>query len=133
MPIALFLLHRIKLIGLVWASSPYWRSVPQRDDCTGLNRTEKLYARVCFELGFYTLDPRKPTQLILAPFHGKPACQSIAFGRGVCGAAAAEKKIVRVEDVRTFAGHIACDGDSRSEIVVPILVHGQVCMLHRTH
>lgn len=71
--------------------------------------------------GFYTLDRSHPSDLILGPFHGRPACQSIAIGRGVCGSAAAQKRIVRVEDVHDFPGHIACDGDSRSEIVVPIL------------
>ncbi|KAL2051349.1 hypothetical protein ABVK25_008401 [Lepraria finkii] len=67
-----------------------------------------------------------PPSLILGPFHGRPACQSIAFGRGVCGTAAAEKRTVRVEDVSEFPGHIACDEGSRSEIVVPLLVGGEV-------
>lgn len=71
--------------------------------------------------GFYTLNRSQCSALILGPFHGRPACQSIALGRGVCGAAAAQKRTVRVEDVREFPGHIACDGDSRSEIVVPII------------
>jgi L-methionine (R)-S-oxide reductase len=75
-------------------------------------------------LGFYTLDPKASTkpQLILGPFQGKVACQTIAFGRGVCGAAAASLKTQLVSDVEAFPGHIACDGDSKSEIVVPILV-----------
>lgn len=79
-----------------------------------------------FTAGFYTLDPRDPSQLILGPFHGKPACQTIALGRGVCGSAAAKNEVVRVKDVREFEGHIACDGDSRSEIVVPIVVKENV-------
>ncbi|KAK9426104.1 putative GAF domain-containing protein [Seiridium unicorne] len=69
-------------------------------------------------------DP-KPTskpQLILGPFQGKVACQTIAFGRGVCGAAAASQETQLVPDVEAFPGHIACDGDSKSEIVVPIVV-----------
>ncbi|KAL7622804.1 hypothetical protein AAE478_006483 [Parahypoxylon ruwenzoriense] len=78
-----------------------------------------------FVTGFYTLDPRaaasKP-QLILGPFQGKVACQTIAFGRGVCGAAAETQTTQLVPDVEKFPGHIACDGDSRSEIVVPIVV-----------
>lgn len=76
-------------------------------------------------LGFYTLDPLSPPsrpQLILGPFQGKVACQTISFGRGVCGAAAAGRETQLVPDVNAFPGHIACDGDSRSEIVVPILV-----------
>ena len=76
--------------------------------------------------GFYTRTPIHAFSLILGPFHGRPACQSIAFGRGVCGTAAAEKRTVRVEDVREFPGHIACDEGSRSEIVVPLLVGGEV-------
>ncbi|KAJ6440444.1 GAF domain nucleotide-binding protein [Purpureocillium lavendulum] len=72
--------------------------------------------------GFYVLDPSssKP-QLILGPFQGKVACQTIEFGRGVCGTAASTRQTQVVADVDQFPGHIACDGDSRSEIVVPIL------------
>lgn len=68
------------------------------------------------------LDPSssKP-QLILGPFQGKVACQTINFGRGVCGAAAESGKTQLVHNVEEFPGHIACDGDSKSEIVVPIV------------
>jgi len=76
--------------------------------------------------GFYTTDPHNPTQLILGPFHGRPACQSIKFGKGVCGTAAVEKRVVRLGDVEDWPGHIACDAESRSEIVVPILKEGKV-------
>lgn len=68
--------------------------------------------------GFYRASG---TTLIVGPFCGKPACVEIAFGRGVCGAAAAERRTVIVEDVTEFPGHIACDPESRSEIVVPLL------------
>ncbi|KAK6217378.1 GAFdomain nucleotide-binding protein [Colletotrichum tabaci] len=75
--------------------------------------------------GFYVLDPlstpSKPS-LILGPFMGKVACQTIPFGRGVCGAAAASRETQLVPDVDAFPGHIACDGDSRSEVVVPVVV-----------
>lgn len=72
--------------------------------------------------GFYVLDPSSSRpQLILGPFQGKVACQTIPFGRGVCGAAAQTQKTQLVKDVEEFPGHIACDGDSKSEIVVPIL------------
>ena len=60
-------------------------------------------------------------QLILGPFQGKVACQTILFGRGVCGTAAETRKTQLVKDVESFPGHIACDGDSKSEIVVPIV------------
>ncbi|KAK4157726.1 GAF domain-like protein [Chaetomidium leptoderma] len=82
--------------------------------------------------GFYTLDPlslsppQQQQQLILGPFQGKVACQTIAFGRGVCGAAAATQQTQLVGDVAAFPGHIACDGASRSEIVVPVVVEGKV-------
>ncbi|ETS01067.1 GAF domain nucleotide-binding protein [Trichoderma reesei RUT C-30] len=71
--------------------------------------------------GFYVLDPSAKDQLILGPFQGKVACQTIPFGRGVCGAAAATKTTQLVDDVEKFPGHIACDSESKSEIVVPIV------------
>jgi GAF domain-containing protein len=61
----------------------------------------------------------------LAPFQGKVACQTIPFGRGVCGAAAATAQTQLVTDVDAFPGHIACDSESKSEIVVPIVVGGE--------
>ncbi|KAF4993835.1 hypothetical protein FGRMN_6201 [Fusarium graminum] len=73
--------------------------------------------------GFYVLDKSsEDPQLILGPFQGKVACQTIKFGKGVCGVAAATQETQLVQDVEEFPGHIACDGDSRSEIVVPIVV-----------
>jgi GAF domain-containing protein len=68
--------------------------------------------------GFYYL--RKPGELVLGPFQGKPACVRIAVGRGVCGAAVKEGRTMRIEDVHAFADHIACDSASRSELVVPL-------------
>ena len=69
--------------------------------------------------GFYFL--RGGIELVLGPFQGKPACVRIPLGRGVCGAAAARRQPVRVADVHEFPGHIACDVDSRSELVVPLI------------
>ena len=71
--------------------------------------------------GFYKL---RGDKLVLGPFQGKPACIVIPMGRGVCGTAAAEEKTVRVEDVHTFPGHIACDCASNSEIVIPLYRNG---------
>jgi L-methionine (R)-S-oxide reductase len=68
--------------------------------------------------GFYLL---KDGELVLGPFHGKPACVRIAIGKGVCGTAAQRRESVVVPDVDAFPGHIACDSASRSELVVPIL------------
>ncbi len=73
--------------------------------------------------GFYFLEGN---ELIVGPFQGRPACVTIEMGRGVCGTAAATRTTQRVEDVHAFEGHIACDPDSRSEIVVPLIVDGQV-------
>ena len=67
--------------------------------------------------GFYILNG---DELLLGPFQGKPACTKIKLGRGVCGTAAENDRVLRVADVHSFAGHIACDGDSRSEIVIPL-------------
>jgi L-methionine (R)-S-oxide reductase len=76
--------------------------------------------------GFYILYPNNPELLVLGPFHGHVACQTISLGRGVCGTAAAEAETQLVKDVDAFPGHIACDGASKSEIVVPIVKKGRV-------
>ena len=73
--------------------------------------------------GFYL---NKGEQLVLGPFQGKVACVRIAFGRGVCGAAAASLQTQRVEDVHAFPGHIACDSASNSELVVPLVKEGRL-------
>ncbi|MEE4959841.1 GAF domain-containing protein [Pseudomonas alliivorans] len=63
-------------------------------------------------------------ELVLGPFQGQVACVRIPFGRGVCGAAAQSRETQRVEDVHSFAGHIACDSASNSELVVPLIKDG---------
>lgn len=73
--------------------------------------------------GFYLL---KNNELVLGPFQGKPACVRIPWGKGVCGAAALRREPVLVEDVHEFPGHIACDPQSRSEMVIPVIVDGQL-------
>ena len=65
-------------------------------------------------------------ELVLGPFQGKTACIRIAIGAGVCGAAAASGLVQRVADVHAFPGHIACDAESRSELVIPISRNGSV-------
>ena len=70
-------------------------------------------------LGVYVL---RNDELVLGPFQGKPACVRISMGKGVCGAAAATRQTQRVPDVHAFPGHIVCDADSRSELVVPLIV-----------
>lgn len=68
--------------------------------------------------GFYLL---KEGELVLGPFQGKPACNRIKIGKGVCGTAVESREIQLVDDVELFPGHIACDDDSKSELVLPII------------
>lgn len=82
-------------------------------------------------VGFYLaesllVDDGSAEVLVLGPFQGKVACVRIPWGRGVCGTAAAADETQRVDDVHEFAGHIACDAASRSEIVVPLHAGGEV-------
>ena len=74
-------------------------------------------------VGFYFL---KDDELIVGPFQGKPACVRIVMGKGVCGTAASERSSQRVDDVHAFDGHIVCDADSRSELVVPLIYDGKL-------
>ena len=73
--------------------------------------------------GFYLF---KEEQLVLGPFQGQPACIRIPMGKGVCGTAASRRETMVVKDVHEFAGHIACDAASNSEVVVPIVVNDQL-------
>lgn len=73
--------------------------------------------------GFYLLEG---DTLVLGPFQGKPACIEIPAGKGVCGTAVLQDRVMVVEDVHTFPGHIACDSASRSEIVLPIHSGGRI-------
>ena len=74
-------------------------------------------------VGFYFM---KDGRLVLGPFQGKVACIHISVGRGVCGTCVAEDRVRRVPDVHQFAGHIACDSATNSEIVLPLHRDGQV-------
>ncbi len=74
-------------------------------------------------VGFYFA---RRGELVLGPFQGRPACIRIAWGDGVCGAAAARQSAIVVPDVDEFPGHIACDDASRSELVVPLVAAGRV-------
>lgn len=74
-------------------------------------------------VGFYLL---KDNNLILGPFHGKVACSFIEMGKGVCGTSALRKETIIVEDVNKFPGHIACDENSKSEIVLPIMLNNKL-------
>lgn len=76
-----------------------------------------------FWVGFYLV---KGGELVLGPFQGPVACTRIAKGRGVCGAAWATQEIQLVPDVEAFPGHIACNSQSKSEVVIPVIRDGEV-------
>ncbi|MGD8580421.1 MAG: GAF domain-containing protein [Lysobacterales bacterium] len=93
----------------------------QRDPVANAANLSSLLYHVLPEVnwvGFYFLRGR---ELLVGPFQGKPACVTIPLGKGVCGTAAASRAVQRVADVHAFEGHIACDVDSRAELVVPLL------------
>ena len=73
--------------------------------------------------GFYMA---RGQELVLGPFQGKVACVRIALDKGVCGKCARTQEIQRVDDVHSFPGHIACDSASQSELVIPVVVDGQL-------
>ncbi|MFI4967744.1 MAG: GAF domain-containing protein [Gammaproteobacteria bacterium] len=78
-------------------------------------------------VGFYFINKgMKGDELLVGPFQGKPACVHIALGKGVCGTAAQSRKTQLVPDVNAFPGHIFCDGDSLSELVVPLISKGEL-------
>ena len=129
-----------KMHSIVRADSNGTKSVFYGQICDQLGRllgNEKSFvpnaantAALLFQLlpdvnwvGFYVAEDR---ELVLGPFQGKPACARIPFGRGVCGTAAAEQRTILVPDVERFAGHIACDTASQSEIVVPLINWGKL-------
>lgn len=79
--------------------------------------------------GFYLVRPTRngmATELLVGPFQGKVACARIAFGKGVCGAAAQERRTIVVPDVHAFPGHIACDSASNAEIVIPLIKNNEL-------
>ena len=73
-----------------------------------------------FWTGFYVVDPLKPEQLVVGPYQGTLGCLRIPLGRGVCGTSAQKRETIIVDDVHAFEGHIACDSQTNSEIVVPV-------------
>ena len=73
-----------------------------------------------FWTGFYVVDPDKQNELVVGPYQGTLGCLRIPFGKGVCGACAAQRQSIIVPDVHAFPGHIACDARSNSEIVTPV-------------
>ncbi|CAG8498665.1 14426_t:CDS:2, partial [Ambispora leptoticha] len=107
--------NNYKVTNLANVSSLLWHEL----------RATRIHSNLNW-VGFYITDPtnKNSNSLLLGPFQGKIACTSIAFGRGVCGTAALQKKTLVVPNVHLFPGHIACDSNSNSEIVVPLLLKG---------
>lgn len=98
----------------------------ERDLVANLANASALIGQSLSDLnwaGFYLM---KDGELVLGPFQGRTACIRIAVGKGVCGTAVAEARTQLVPDVHAFPGHIACDAASRSELVVPLIVDGEV-------
>ncbi len=106
-----------KLIGLICAEPDWLANLANASALIWLLLDDINWA------GFYLY---KNGELVLGPFQGKPACTHIEIGKGVCGTAAKERKTQVVKNVNDFPGHIACDSDSKSEIVVPIIVDDKV-------
>jgi GAF domain-containing protein len=100
-----------------------------KDECDALASASNFVALINGAMnninwiGIYVL---RGDDLVLGPFQGKPACAHIASGDGVCGTAARSKRTQRIADVHQFDGHISCDADSRSELVVPLLIKDQL-------
>lgn len=98
----------------------------ERDALANMSNLASLLYHCLSEVnwaGFYLY---KEEQLVLGPFQGKPACIRITLGRGVCGTAATCKTTQLVMDVHGFKGHIPCDGDTNSEIVIPMIMNGHL-------
>jgi L-methionine (R)-S-oxide reductase len=93
----------------------------ERDPVANSGNLSALLFMSLGELNWAGVYVRRGENLVLGPFQGKPATARIAMGAGVCGRAAAERRTLVVPDVHVFPGHIACDVDSRSEIVVPLI------------
>ena len=90
---------------------------------SNLSSLVKVYVEDLNWVGFYIL---KGEDLVLGPFQGFPACSRIGMGKGVCGKAALESSPLIVDDVHQFPGHITCDSDSASEMVIPFFKAGKV-------
>jgi GAF domain-containing protein len=98
----------------------------ERDAVANMANLAALIAHWLPDLNWAGFYRRLDDELVLGPFAGKPACIRIPLGQGVCGTAAARRESQLVADVQAFPGHIACDPDSRSELVVPVLRDGEV-------
>ncbi|MCF8508223.1 MAG: GAF domain-containing protein [Hyphomonadaceae bacterium] len=87
---------------------------------TTISLLKAAFGERFFWCGFYEVDPGKDRELVVGPYQGTLGCLRIPFDKGVCGACASTRETIIVPDVHAFPGHIACDGRSNSEIVVPV-------------
>lgn len=125
--------EKLDILKSVSRESQYENIIPQikalieqEDDIIANMANISAVLKEVFEflwVGFYFV---KKEELVLGPFQGHIACTRIRYGKGVCGTAWKENRTVIVPDVNAFAGHIACDSKSRSEIVIPIRDHGRI-------
>lgn len=98
----------------------------EKDIITNLSNASAIINALVYKInwvGFYIM---KNGELVLGPFQGLPACNRIKLGNGVCGTAVKDRKVMRVEDVHNFEGHISCDAASNSELVIPIIKNNKV-------
>lgn len=98
----------------------------ETDVITNLSNASALIKALVSDVnwaGFYVI---KNNELVLGPFQGLPACNRIQIGKGVCGTSALKGETMLVKDVHSFPGHIACDSQSNSEIVIPLKQNNKV-------
>lgn len=107
----------IKLLGLITSESD-----PMSNLCNSAGLLGHLMDDINW-VGFYFV---KGDELKLGPFIGKPACTTLDIGRGVCGTSVRDKETKLIKNVNHFEGHVACDPESKSEIVLPIQVEGEI-------
>jgi L-methionine (R)-S-oxide reductase len=93
----------------------------EKDQIANLSNASALLNQFLTDINWVGFYLNKEDELVLGPFQGLPACIRIPFHKGVCGHAASTKQTIVVENVHEFPGHIACDGATNSEIVVPLV------------
>src|SRR5690625_5006476 len=98
----------------------------EQDVIANLSNASALLNQILHDINWVGFYLWKEEELVLGPFQGLPACIRIPFGKGVCGTAIEKKQTMLVENVHEFPGHIACDPKSQSEIVIPMIVKGEI-------
>lgn len=111
---------------LVQTISSFFDKNEKYDDITVLSNVSAIIKQLFPNINWVGFYLYKDGVLKLGPFQGKPACMKIELTKGVCGHCASTLKSIIVNDVHTFEGHIACDSDSNSELVVPIIINNNL-------